>query len=233
MMNPVNIVVDIEIPRGKDAEFVEAVKTFGMRALTREPGCLRFEVSQMLDESGIPVAQRYIVNELYESMDARRAHGYPENMKFFNETIMPLMNWQRVLRSNVVGNLADAIRKVPLRADDLSEVTIIGEFETVEGAEEEFVATLIEHGERMFREEEGCLRYQVVKPFGEDEHPLPNRVMLNELFVNKAAVDVHQAGPWMGPFIARIAPLLKDQKMMLAKSTIGRVPKADRADHTL
>lgn len=232
-MNPVNIVVDIEVPRGKDGEFVEAVTAFGKRALAREPGCLRFEVSQVLDESGIPVAQRYIVNELYESMDARRAHGNPENKQFFNETVMPLMTWQRVIRSNVVGNLSEVIRKVPLRDDDMFETTIIGEFETVKGAEEEFVAALIEHGERLFREEEGCLRYQIIKPFDEDERPMPNRVMLNELFVTKAAIDAHQAGPWMDPFIAKITPLLNDQKMMLAKSVIGRIPKADRAVHTL
>ena len=104
----------------------------------------------------------------------------------------------------------------------MAEMTIIVEFETLEGAEPEFVRVISDHAQRTLNEEPGCLRFDVVKPLGEDGQPLPNMVMVNELYADQAAVDAHRANPRMKPLSETTAPLLKSRRLILARSLVSQ-----------
>lgn len=105
----------------------------------------------------------------------------------------------------------------------MPEMTIIVEFETLEGAEPEFIRIIADHAMRTLHEEPGCLRFDVIKPIGEDGQPLPNKVMVNEIYADQAAVDAHNANPRMGPLRVATGPLLKSRRLILAKSLAERI----------
>lgn len=102
----------------------------------------------------------------------------------------------------------------------MTSMTIIVEFETLEGAEPEFTRIISDHANRTLAEETGCLRFDVIKPIEKDGSPLPNRVMVNELYADQAAVAAHNANPRMKPLQAAIAPLLKSRRLIVARSLL-------------
>lgn len=104
----------------------------------------------------------------------------------------------------------------------MTEMTIIVEFETLEGAEPEFTRIISDHARRTLAEEPGCLRFEVIKPVGKDGESLPNKVMVNELYADQAAVTAHNANPRMAPLGQTIAPLLKSRRLILARSLMDR-----------
>ncbi|MBA8902614.1 MULTISPECIES: antibiotic biosynthesis monooxygenase [unclassified Phyllobacterium] len=100
----------------------------------------------------------------------------------------------------------------------MTELAIIVEFETHEGREEEFTALIREHARKTLDEEPGCLRFEVIKPIERDGTPIPNKVMVNELYANEAAVTAHENNPRLVKVRAANAPLLKSSRLILAKS---------------
>lgn len=104
----------------------------------------------------------------------------------------------------------------------MNEMTIIVEFETLEGAEPEFTRIIADHARRTRTEEPGCLRFDVVKPLGKDGEPLPNKVIVNELYANQAAVDTHNANPRMAGLRETTSPLLKSRRLIVARSLMER-----------
>lgn len=104
----------------------------------------------------------------------------------------------------------------------VAEMTIIVEFETLEGAEPEFIRVISDHAQRTLNEEPGCLRFDVIKPLGQDGQPLPNKIMVNELYADEAAVEAHNANPRMVPLRAATGPLLKSRRLILARSLADR-----------
>lgn len=105
----------------------------------------------------------------------------------------------------------------------MAEMTIIVEFETLEGAEHEFTRIISDHAQRTLNEEPGCLRFDVIKPLAADGHPMANWVVVNELYVDQAAVDAHRANPRMAQLWATIEPLLKSRRRIIARSLAERV----------
>lgn len=97
-------------------------------------------------------------------------------------------------------------------------MTIIVEFETLDGCEEQFTAVISEHARTTLREEAGCLRFEVIKPVEADGTPIANKVMVNELYADKSAVATHQRNPRMALLNAATKPLLKSQRLILAAS---------------
>ncbi|WP_027233261.1 antibiotic biosynthesis monooxygenase [Phyllobacterium sp. UNC302MFCol5.2] len=110
----------------------------------------------------------------------------------------------------------------------MTALTIIVEFETNEGCEEEFTAIMREHARRTLEEETGCLRFEVVKPIERDGTPIPNRVIVNELYANEAAVAAHENNPRMPKLQAMNAPLLKSRRLILAQSLTARAAEGLR-----
>lgn len=99
----------------------------------------------------------------------------------------------------------------------MAEMTIIVEFETHEGREEQFLALLRDHALRTREEEKGCRRFDILKPLGEDHAPIANRVLLCETYADQAAVAAHERNPRLPRFRAATAPLLKSRRLMLGR----------------
>lgn len=98
----------------------------------------------------------------------------------------------------------------------MPHVTIIVEFETTEGAEAEFTRIIVEHARRCLQEELGCLRFEVIRPVGDDGAERPGHLVVNELYADQAAVDAHRATPRMAALNAAVTPLLKSRRRIIA-----------------
>ncbi len=103
-------------------------------------------------------------------------------------------------------------------------MTIIVEFETLDGAEAQFLDLISEHARATLQEEPGCLRFEVIKPVERDGTPIPNRVIVNELYADEAAVGAHERNPRMPDVQAAMSPLLKSRRLTLAASLALKEP---------
>ena len=92
----------------------------------------------------------------------------------------------------------------------MPEVAVIVEFETLEGAEPEFVRFMRDHAQRTF---------------GEDGAPIPNHVIVDELYVDQAAVESHRLNPRMSALRLIVDPMLKSRRMIVARSLAEREPE--------
>lgn len=106
----------------------------------------------------------------------------------------------------------------------MTALTIIVEFETNEGKEEEFLTRIREHARKTLEEEPGCLRFEVIKPIQRDGTPIPNKVMVNELYANEAAVTAHESNPRLAKVREANSPLLKSSRLILAQAVDGKIP---------
>ena len=100
----------------------------------------------------------------------------------------------------------------------MAQMTIIVEFETHDGSEEQFLSLLRDHALRTRQEEPGCLRFDIFRPLGEDRAPIANRILLSELYADEAALAAHQRNPRLPRFRAAAAALLKSRRLMLGKA---------------
>ncbi|MBX3598006.1 MAG: antibiotic biosynthesis monooxygenase [Rhizobiaceae bacterium] len=107
----------------------------------------------------------------------------------------------------------------------MPEVAVIVEFETLEGAEPEFLRVIQDHARRTLDEEDGCLRYEIYKPIDSDGSPIPNCVLVDELYADQAAVEAHTLNPRMSAFNLIIDPLLKSHRRIVARSLSEREPE--------
>lgn len=96
-------------------------------------------------------------------------------------------------------------------------ISIIVEYETHEGREEDFASLIKDHARRTLFEEDGCLRFEVLKPVNADGAPIPNRMMVSELYADQTAVDLHGDNPRLAIVRAAFGPLLKSRKLTLAQ----------------
>ncbi len=100
----------------------------------------------------------------------------------------------------------------------MTQLTIIVEFETLDGSEEAFTALMRDHARKTLNEEPGCLRFEVIKPVERDGTPVPNRLMVNELYADEAAVTAHEANPRMPGLREATGPLLKSRRLIMARA---------------
>ena len=99
----------------------------------------------------------------------------------------------------------------------MPQISIIVEYETHEGREPEFTALVRDHARRTLFEEDGCLRFEVLKPVDADGAPIPNRLMVSELYADQAAVDLHGSNPRLEAVRAAFGPMLKSRRLTLAQ----------------
>ena len=99
----------------------------------------------------------------------------------------------------------------------MPEISIIVEYETHEGREEEFAALIKDHARRTLFEEQGCLRFEVMKPVDEHGAPIANRMMVSELYADQTAVDLHKGNPRLAIVRAALQPLLKSRRLILSE----------------
>ncbi len=99
----------------------------------------------------------------------------------------------------------------------MPKINIIVEYETHEGREEEFASLIKDHARRTLFEEDGCLRFEILKPVDAAGAPIPNRMMVSELYADQTAVDLHANNPRLAIVRAALVPLLKFRKPTLAQ----------------
>ncbi len=98
----------------------------------------------------------------------------------------------------------------------MTKIAIVVDYDIVEGQEEALTAIIREHARLTLAEEPGCLRFEVIKPIESDGTPIPNRLMLTELYEDQAAFTAHGNNPRMPGLRASTAPLLAAMKITLA-----------------
>jgi autoinducer 2-degrading protein len=97
------------------------------------------------------------------------------------------------------------------------QISIFVEYEIHDGREDEFAALIKDHARRTLFEEDGCLRFEVLKPVEADGTPIPNRMMVIELYADHTAVDLHGSNPRLAIVRAALGPLLKSRKVTRAE----------------
>lgn len=99
----------------------------------------------------------------------------------------------------------------------MDEYSIIIEYETEEGREEEFVRLLKDHARRSLEEDSGCTRFDILKPVERTGVPVANRVIVTGWFSNEAALRSHEENPRLERLRSAYAPLLKSRRLILSK----------------
>lgn len=100
-------------------------------------------------------------------------------------------------------------------------MTIIVEYETLDGQEDALTALMRDHAAKTLEEEHGCLRFEVVKPIERDGTPIRNRLMISELYADEAAFSAHANNPRIPGLGAAIKPLLVSRRLIMASAIDG------------
>jgi (4S)-4-hydroxy-5-phosphonooxypentane-2,3-dione isomerase len=120
-------------------------------------------------------------------------------MNFITKALLPLT---LVLLQTLV---------VPVAWADGKPVATVVEYGVVAGKEQELLAILREHAQLTVKEEPGCLRFEVLKPIDKDGLPIPNRLMVSELYSDEAAAAAHAKSARLATLLSRIRPLLSTE----------------------
>ncbi|WP_051328563.1 putative quinol monooxygenase [Geminicoccus roseus] len=99
----------------------------------------------------------------------------------------------------------------------MTQIAIIVEFDILDGHEEEFTRLISEHARLTLEEEEGCLRFEVIKPIERDGTPIPNKLLVNELYADEPAVSRHEKNPRMPGLGEATRKLLANRRLILAE----------------
>ena len=99
----------------------------------------------------------------------------------------------------------------------MPQIAIIVEFETLPGQQASFEALIREHARRSLAEEPGCLRFEILHALDETGHRIPDRVLVNELYADRAAVTAHRNTERMPKLGAAISPLLASRRLIEAE----------------
>ena len=97
-------------------------------------------------------------------------------------------------------------------------MSIIVEYETEDGRENEFASLIRDHARRTLFEEPGCLRFEVFRPVDELGRAKPDTLIVDELYADTLALAAHRANPRMAALGDTIAPLLKSRRMIAAQA---------------
>jgi len=81
---------------------------------------------------------------------------------------------------------------------------------------DEFLAIVDQHAERSVRLEEGCLSFQVIVP--EDS---PDRVILVEVYRDKAALQAHWDSVHMADYRRRTGDMVRDRERVLGQLEVA------------
>lgn len=98
-MSEYSIIVEYETIPGHSAEFVAIMTEHASRTREEEPGCLRFELLQAVDGNGQPMADRFIVNELYAGRSAVETHERSPRLARVRAALTPLVATRRLIKS--------------------------------------------------------------------------------------------------------------------------------------
>lgn len=115
----------------------------------------------------------------------------------------------------------------------MPQISIIVEYELHPGREEEFAAMMKDHARRTLVEEDGCLRFDVLKPVDENGAPIADRLMVSEIYVDRPSVDLHMANPRLAALRATTAPMLKSRRLIMSTMLVDRIEEIGLAPEDL
>lgn len=115
----------------------------------------------------------------------------------------------------------------------MPQISIIVEYELHPGRDWDFATALKDHARRSLMEEDGCLRFDVLKPLNEDGTPIANRMMVSEIYVDRQAVDAHMANPRLAALRAMTAPMLKSRRVIMSAIQVDRIEETGLAPEDL
>ena len=102
-MANVALIVEYETHPGNEDVFLQAMRAHAKACLAEEPGCLRFEVLQQIDENGRPIPHRFMANELFAGHEALTAHRATARWKAIAEKFKVLLSSRRPILCDIVG----------------------------------------------------------------------------------------------------------------------------------
>lgn len=101
----------------------------------------------------------------------------------------------------------------------MGKIAIVVQYEIVPGKEAEFAQVIREHARLTKEEEPGCLRFEVYEPLSlGDLKKIPGRMMVSEQYVDRAALDAHNANPRVPGLREKFETLLKDRQVTIAET---------------
>ena len=115
----------------------------------------------------------------------------------------------------------------------MPQISIIVEYEMLDGREEEFTALIRDQARRTRVEEPGCLRFEVLKPVDANGLPIANRMMVSELYADRAAFTAHSNNPRLAGLRTAVGPLLKSRKLTIAEVVDGQAQETGLAPDEL
>lgn len=101
-MEKLSLVVEYETKPSHLAEFLAIMQTHARAGLVEEPGCLRFEILRPLDESGDPIPNRVMANEMFTDQAALIAHRATARWQGLAEKFKPRLISRRPIPSQIL-----------------------------------------------------------------------------------------------------------------------------------
>jgi autoinducer 2-degrading protein len=99
----------------------------------------------------------------------------------------------------------------------MTRIAIIGEFETRAEAYQEFENLIRSHAASCLEIEPGCLRFELLSPIDEKGNRIQNKLVVNELFENHEAVEIHTNTDRMKRVYAQFDRLLVSRRLFLSE----------------
>jgi quinol monooxygenase YgiN len=97
----------------------------------------------------------------------------------------------------------------------MSRIGIMVEFRIKPGRWTDFDAHIRAHAARTLADEPGCERFDVFQPLKDDGTADESRIMLCEVYADRAAFDAHRASPRMPSVGAKSAEMLDGRALTI------------------
>lgn len=102
-------------------------------------------------------------------------------------------------------------------ATDKQPIVIVVEYTAVHGKERELLKDLLQHAQLTKEEEPGCLRFDVLKPVDGTGAPIPDHILLTELYKDQDSANIHAKNARLPELRKKISPLLMTEKVTQTK----------------
>jgi len=96
-MSQQTIIVEFSIKPGHLDEFEALIREHARRSLAEEPGCIRFDVIKPRLAYGTIIPDTIWLYELYQDMDAVKAHESSDRMPVLGQKTGPLVATKRLI----------------------------------------------------------------------------------------------------------------------------------------
>lgn len=198
-----SVVVHFTARPGKEEKLHEWLT--GLTGPTRkEPGCIRYELNQEIENKAA-----YTFAEKFVNRDAFEAHVKMPYALRFSEQLDDLVQSKQILLHKELLSLPKTEQRSEGNLTDA--IIIIAHFTAQPGKAkelQEFLQTLV----APTRLEPGCLRYEVNQDLDD-----PSTFTFVETFANRAGFDAHCATPYVAKLFEMLPILVKEQYIGLHK----------------